>query len=364
MSTPLKNATVRQLATFHTLARLGSVSRTAEEMHLTQPAVSLQLGILEESAGTPLLSRSVRGVKLTEAGELLAAYAARILALWREAGEAMAAQRGQVAGTLRIGAVTTAEYLVPALLLDFVRDFPQVKVKLRVGNRADIIGQLAVQDIDLAIMGRAPGELRTESTEFARHPMAFVAAPHHPLMSAQSLLLEELNRANLLVRERGSGTRSTVEQLFKAAGVDLDIGAEMSSNEAIKQMCAAGFGIAFLSLHACALELRTGLLAVLPAAVHPIERGWFVNALAGRPKPATAQAFENFLREHGQARIEAHMERAGSRPAPREVTAAEVAPDLWPPVMPANAAAGAASPASSPARKRGRKAGTEPAEPV
>ena len=107
MSVPLKNATLRQLATFHTLVRLRSISQTAEEMHLTQPAVSLQLGILEESAGTPLLTRSARGVKLTEAGELLATYADRMLALWREAGEAMAAQRGLIAGTLRIGAMST-----------------------------------------------------------------------------------------------------------------------------------------------------------------------------------------------------------------------------------------------------------------
>jgi LysR family transcriptional regulator, low CO2-responsive transcriptional regulator len=179
---PLKNATFRQLATFHAVARLGSVSRAAEEMHLTQPAVSIQLGILEDAAGTPLLHRSARGVKLTEAGELLAAYAARILELWRETGEAMALHCGEVAGLLRVGAVTTAEYLLPPLLLEFVHEHPQVKVKLQVGNRAETVNQLANQDIDLAVMGRAPAELKASSVAFARHPMAFVAAPTHPLM--------------------------------------------------------------------------------------------------------------------------------------------------------------------------------------
>lgn len=303
MNSPLKNATFRQLATFHAVARLGSVSKAAEEIYLTQPAVSIQLGILEDSAGTPLLQRSARGVKLTEAGELLAGYAERILGLWREAGDAMAMHCGDIAGLLRVGAVTTAEYLLPPLLLEFVREHPQVKVKLQVGNRSEVMRQLAGQEIDLAIMGRPPMELKTVSAAFAKHPMAFIAAPSHPLMAVRGLDLQAINRANLLVRERGSGTRTTVEQVFKDAGLVLDVGSEMSSNEAIKQMCASGFGVAFLSLHACVLELQTGLLALLPMEGNPIERDWYVMHLAGRPLPSAAAAFEQFLREHGQAWI-------------------------------------------------------------
>lgn len=319
-SHPLRNATLRQLVTFHALARLGSVSRTAEELHLTQPAVSLQLGILEESAGTPLLARGARGVRLTEAGEVLADYAARILQLWDEAGEALAAQRGQVAGTLRIGVVTTAEYLMPQLVLEFTRQHAQVGVKLGVGNRAEIAAQLSQQEIDLAIMGRPPAELRVEASPFARHPMAFVAAPDHPLLAKSGLALADFAGVNLLVRERGSGTRTTVEQLFKTAGVEMRLGAETSSNEAIKQMCAAGFGIAFISLHACVLELQAGLLVQLPLPGHPIQREWHVISLAERPLPAAARAFAAFLREHGQARLDAKLaaDRERVAPAPRK----------------------------------------------
>ena len=325
MSHPLKNATFRQLAAFSAVARLGSVSRAADEMHLTQPAVSIQLGILEDAAGTPLLRRTARGVKLTEAGELLAGYASRILDLWAEAGDAMAAHCGDIAGLLRIGAVTTAEYLLPPLLLEFVREHPQVKVKLQVGNRADVVNQLANQDIDLAIMGRPPAELKTISAAFAKHPMGFVAAPTHPLMSTPKLGLAALNQANLLVRERGSGTRTTVEQLFKDAGVTLTIGSEMSSNEAIKQMCAAGFGVAFLSLHSCVLELETGVLALLPMPDHPIERDWHVMHLAGRPVPAAAAAFEQFLRVHGQAWIHWRLEQMHRKGAALSTAAAQAA---------------------------------------
>ncbi|WP_309638586.1 LysR family transcriptional regulator [Methylibium sp.] len=313
MSSPLKNATFRQLAAFHAVARLGSVSRAAEEMHLTQPAVSIQLGILEDSAGTPLLRRTGRGIKLTDAGELLAGYAERILGLWREAGEAMSMHCGEVAGLLRVGAVTTAEYLLPPLLLEFVRAHPKVKVKLSVGNRAEIVQQLATQEVDLAIMGRPPTELKTVSAAFAKHPMAFIAAPTHPLMAVADLRLAALNDANLLVRERGSGTRTTVEQLFKEAGVAPVIGSEMSSNEAIKQMCAAGFGVAFLSLHACVHELESSLIKLLPLADNPIERDWYVMHLAARPLPLAASAFESYLCEHGEAWIQRRLKHLPHR---------------------------------------------------
>jgi DNA-binding transcriptional LysR family regulator len=313
----LRNATLRQLAAFAAVARLGSVSRAASELSLTQPAVSIQLRLLEESAGTPLLQRAGRGVRLTPAGDLMAGYAQRILDLWRDAGDGIAARRGEFAGTLRIGAVTTAEYLLPPLLVAFSQAHPEVQVKLQVGNRDDIVRMLASQEVDLVVMGRPPKELRTTATEFAKHPMAFVAAPTHPLMARRGLALADLAGANLLVRERGSGTRATIERLFKDAGLPLRAGSELSSNEAIKQMCAAGFGVAFVSLHTCGLEIGAGLLVLLPLAGNPIERGWFVIHLASRTLPQVAAAFEQFLVAEGQARIQRHLPPPRRRPRGR-----------------------------------------------
>lgn len=303
----LRNATLRQLTAFHAVARLGSVSRAASETHLTQPAVSIQLKLLEESAGTPLLERDGRGVRLTSAGDLMAVYAGRILDLWREVGDEMAAQRGVFSGTLRVGAVTTAEYLVPPLLVSFASQHPNVQVKLRVGNRGEIVRMLAAHEVDVVIMGRPPRELKTVATPFAKHAMAFVAAPEHPLMTRRKLTLADLADADLLVRERGSGTRTTLEQLFKEEGIPLRVGSELSSNEAIKQMCAAGFGLAFLSLHTCGLELEVGRLKLLPVAGNPIERDWFVIHLASKQLPKVGAAFEQFLTEHGQAQIQAQL---------------------------------------------------------
>ena len=314
-----KNATFRQLATFHAVARLGSVSAAADEMHLTQPAVSLQIATLEQSAMTPLLQRTGRGIRLTEAGELLDSYARRILELWREAGEEMATLQGVFSGTLRVGAITTAEYLLPPMLVTFANEHPQVKLKLQVGNRDEIVRMLSSQEIDLAIMGRPPAELKTESTAFARHPMAFLVSPRHALMKAaraRPVTMDELSEQRILVRERGSGTRSTIERLFKDAGLPLRIGSELSSNEAIKHMCAAGFGVAFLSMHTCVLEMEAGVLALLPMAHNPIERDWYVMHLAARQLPQVALAFERFLVERGQAEIRRQLgEKPPSAPA-------------------------------------------------
>ena len=311
-----RSASFRQLAAFHAVARLGSVSAAADEMHLTQPAVSIQIAALETSARTALLQRSGRGVRLTEAGELLAGYAGRILELWREAGESMATLQGVFAGTLRVGAVTTAEYLLPPLLVNFVNANPKVKVKLQVGNRDEIVRMLGSQEIDVAIMGRPPAELKTHAVAFAKHPMAFLAAPHHPVVRDPALSIHSLSAAHLLVRERGSGTRTTVERLYKDAGMPMRVGSEMSSNEAIKQMCAAGFGVAFLSLHTCVLELEAGLLQVLPLPGNPVEREWFVMHLASSQLPLVAKAFEAFLRDEAAAQVLAQLGTAVEKRRP------------------------------------------------
>ena len=269
----LRNATLRQLSAFHAVARTGSVSRAASELYLTQPAVSIQLKLLEESAGTPLLQREGRGVRLTQAGDLMASYAGRILDLWRDVGDEMATLRGVFSGTLRVGAVTTAEYLLPPLLVSFANEHPNVKVKLRVGNRDDIARMLAAQEVDLVIMGRPPCELKTVSTAFAKHPMAFIASPRHPLMAQRDVSLADVSGANLLARERGSGTRTTLERLFKDEAIVLRIGSELSSNEAIKA------------------DVRRGLRRSLPVVAHlPARtRRWPAATAAAGQQPGRAR---------------------------------------------------------------------------
>ncbi|MGN6086125.1 LysR family transcriptional regulator [Trinickia sp.] len=308
-----KAATFRQLKALDQVARLGSVSRAAEELNLTQPAVSLQIRLLEEAVGAALLQRVGRGVQLTTAGEIVGRYAREILHLWSEAADEVTALTGVLGGTLRIGAITTAEYLIPPLLVKFTETRPQVKTYFKVGNREDIVRMLAAHEIDLAVMGSPPKELRTHAVEFAKHPMVFVAAPGHALMRRKRVALKDIEAAHLLVRERGAGTRTTVENLFKASGLKFHLGSELSSNEAIKQMAEAGLGIAFLSLHACALELQAGLLGPLPFPGNPIEREWYVVTLADRRISQVTGLFRDFLIKQGAPVIDDLISRSTRR---------------------------------------------------
>jgi DNA-binding transcriptional LysR family regulator len=324
------HASFRQLEALVLVARLESVSKAAEAMHVTQPAVSLQLRTLEDITGTALTRRVGRSIQLTAAGEVMAAFSERILHLWEQAGDELASLAGISSGTLRIGAVTTAEHLLPPLLVPFTLARPDVRLKLQVGNRVEIVNLLARQEIDLAIMGTPPREFRTNAARFARHPMAFVAHPDHPLMHKKKLTLADISGANLLVRERGSGTRTAVEKLFKEGGQAFHIGSEVSSNEAIKRMVSAGLGLGFLSVHACALEFQAGLLAVLPMAGNPVEADWHVMHLAGNPVPKVAAAFQDFVIDQGQALVQRELEgfykRARTPRKPKKSLVADSSP--------------------------------------
>jgi len=306
-------ASLRQMQTFNTVARLGNVTLAADELHLSQSAVSIQIGELEEAFKVKLVARTGRGVRLTEAGEMLNRYADRMLNLWADAGDEMSTFAGEFSGTLRVGAVTTAEYFLPRLLVTFASENPKVKVKLQVDKRDAIVRSLAAQEIDIAVMGQPPHELHVDAAPFAKNPVAFVASPNHPLMSHKNLTLALLAESRLLVREPGSGTRATVERLFREAGLRLRIGSELSGNEAIKQMCAAGFGPAYLSLHTCILEIKAGLIAILPLPDNPFLREWFVVRLVANKLPPLALAFERFLCQKGRSEMEKQLPRAWVR---------------------------------------------------
>jgi DNA-binding transcriptional LysR family regulator len=234
----------------------------------------------------------------------LCTYVERVLAAWTDMSEGMAASVGAYSGNLRVGAVLTSEYWLPSLLVAFLKDNARVRFKLHVANRDEILRSLNAQEIDIAVMGNPPEELQPSATAFAKNPMGFVVAADHPLASYGPLTLADLSTSNLLVRERGSGSRNTLSRLFKEAGLDLRIGWELSSNEVIKQMCMAGFGPAYLSMHTCGAELKAGLLHLLPLNKNPIDRAWYVVQLPSKTPSNVAAAFERFLLMRGQEKID------------------------------------------------------------
>lgn len=305
---PMRNITLRQMRVFAAVARSRSFTRAARELHLTQPAVSQQLKLLEAEIGLPLLEHIGRQIHLTAAGDELLRYASQVTDLLREAGESLAAMRGLKRGVLKLGTVSTAKYFAPSLLSAFAPAYPEVTIRFTVGNREEIIQQLAANETDLVIMGRPPRELVTVAEPFAKHPLVVIAAPNHPLAGKRRIPLQRLGSENFIIREEGSGTRAAMEHVFGKHGVTIHASMEVSSNETIKQAVMAGMGISFISIHTVALELAVGKLVTLNVTGLPLIRDWFViHRQDKRLSPITA-AFRAFLLEHGSKIIDRTIE--------------------------------------------------------
>jgi LysR family transcriptional regulator for metE and metH len=299
ISRTLRDVTLRQLRTFRTVAQRGNISAAARELHLTQPAVSMQLKELEASCGLPLYERVGRGIQLTAAGEEVAAAAASVLETLAGAQQALDAMRGLRTGRLRLAVVSTAKYFAPAILAAFAEAHPGISVQMSVGNRAEVIERLVANRCDLAIMGRPPTEVECSGDVFASHPQVIIAPPRHRLAGAAALEPRELRDETFLLRERGSGTRAAMEAFLDDAAVVYRSGMEASSNETIKQAVIAGMGLAFISAHTIALELATGRLAVLDIRGTPVVRAWHVLYRRGKRLSPAARAFSHFCRSHG-----------------------------------------------------------------
>lgn len=296
--------TLRQLKIFEAVARHLSFSRAADELHLTQPAVSMQVRSLEEAAGLPLTEQVGKKIFLTEAGGELARHARVVAQQLREAEEALAAMKGLRGGLLNIAAVSTAKYFVPRLLAAFRDNHPEVELRLGVNNREAIVQQLADNEIDLAIMGRPPQEIETVSEPFADNPLVFIAAPDHPLARLKRIEPQRLAKEIFLLREPGSGTRAAMERFLSEHGVVPQRSVEMTSNETIKQAVMAGMGLSFLSLHTVGLELAAGKLVRLDVKGTPVTRDWHVVSRQGKRLSPLAEAFRSFLTADGAALIE------------------------------------------------------------
>jgi len=301
------NITFRQLQVFAEVAQHGSMARAAESLHLTPPAVSMQIKELETQLKLPLFDRQGRKVSLSTAGEYFLVHAKRLLAALKEADDAMARLKKLEHGLLTIGLVSTAKYFVPHLLARFREEHPGVDVRLRVvGNRGQLVELMQSGDVDLSVMGRPPKEISTRSESFAAHPLVFVAPPGHPLLVAGPHSVRALARYPIIAREHGSGTRTAMEKFFAEQRFEPRIAMEMSSNETIKQAVMAGLGLSFLSLHTMGLELRSGLLQLLDIEGAPVMRMWNVVHLASKLLSPAAEAFRYFIIEQGEAHLLAH----------------------------------------------------------
>jgi DNA-binding transcriptional LysR family regulator len=288
----VRHATLRQLQLLEAIVRLGSFTRAAEEMFLTQPTVSMQIKKLTDTVGMPLFLHVGRSVEPTDAGREVYAACRTILRTLSDLEIKLADLKGLKSGRFRLGVITTAKYFAPEILGGFCDQFPGIDVSLKVTNRTRIIERMAANDDDLYIFGEpANAGIDVEATYLAPNPLIILARNDHPLVGQSGITMERLAEERFILREPGSGIRDAVVRRFVEQGLRPNVRMELGSNEAIKHAIIAGLGISALSLHTLTLDGGAGRLAMLDVEGFPIERTWYLVHPKGRDLSTIAKTF-------------------------------------------------------------------------
>ncbi len=296
----MKHVTLRQLRVFAAVTRTGSVTAAAQALNVTPPAVTLQMKLLSEQLGLPLVERATGGMVPTHAGRLLQDTVRRVEAILSDSAAALAALAGSETGTVHVGVVSTAKYFAPRVLAAFARAHPGIELRLIVGNRADVVRGLREHELDLAVMGRPPEDIDVIAAVFGDNPHVVIAPPGHRLAARRAMPPAVLAQESFLVREPGSGTRTLMERFFAESNIAPRIGMEIGSNETVKQAVMAGLGIAFLSAHTIDMEMQSRRLAILDVEGLPIIRQWHVVRMAERRLMPAADKVGRFFTEEGR----------------------------------------------------------------
>jgi len=296
----LRQITLKQMRGFTAAVNSGSASAAARELHLTPPAISLQLRDLEQAIGLPLLERNESGLITTLAGQELFELSNSIQTSLTRFGEVIDDLKGVDHGIVAVGVVSTARYFAPTVLAEFMKVYPEVKIQLLVGNRESTMAKLENMELDFAITGLPPDHFGVEKEFISKHPQIIIAAPDNRLAQKQKISLSELEHETFLLREPGSGTRTVSDKLF-ASNKNLPGSAlEFGSNETIKQAVMVGMGIALISAHTVAAELKEKRLVALDVKGLPINRKWFVVKHANKRFLPSAEALWNFIARNGK----------------------------------------------------------------
>ena len=289
---------LRHLVTFCAVVDRGSFSSAAEELGISQPAVSAQIRILEERLGQRLLDRNGRRVGLTEAGQVLEAHARRMIALEADLERAMGEVGEHVAGRLQLGSSTgPGEVLLPGLLGQFRQAHPAVTVSLVVHDTQTICDRVLDGELEFGIVGAARPQRGLEYAPFLRDELVVIVPPGHMLASRVSIGLDELARLPLLMQQRGSGVRAVLEEAFRVAGIrlqDIDVAMELGLQQSVKTAVLNGLGITVMSRLTVAPEVADGRLVALPIEGHELARDFSVVRAAGRTPTRLTAAFLEF----------------------------------------------------------------------
>ncbi len=296
----LRQITLKQLRGFKAILDAGSFSGAAKNLHLTPPAVSLQLRDLEATIGIPLVEKSAAGFIPTRGGRAIQELCDKISSLLNEYGGVLHELSGLDHGNASIGVVNPARYFIPNLLVEFKKNYPNIKLQLQVGNRETIVAKLENLELDFAIMGQPPDHFAVQQKPIGSHPQIIIAAADHEFANKTQLSFSKLKNQDFLLREAGSGTRRVADKLFKKSKYMPESAVEFGSNETIKQAVIAGMGIAIISAHTVAAELADKRLIALDVKGLPINRKWYIVKHKNKRLLHSALTLWDYIVENGK----------------------------------------------------------------
>lgn len=298
----MKHITLRQIKIFESVARNLSFSRAAEDLHLTQPAVSMQIKQMEGLAGLPLFQHSGKRIALTEGGSLVLRHCQVILADLNAAEQSLADLMTGAVQRLRVGLITSGSRFFPHMINAFLQQHAGLQLDMQVRPREQLVSMLRADQLDLAVMVRAPSLPSLAAEPFAANPFVLVASPMHPLAAEREIPVARIASECLLVRESGTDTRIVADDIFLSLSNPPRF-MELGCSEAIKQSVIAGMGVSLLSAQEVQADVRAGLLTVLAVQGLPVKRQWHVVHCGDRPLPSVARGFRQFLLDEAALRL-------------------------------------------------------------
>ncbi|MEH6456584.1 MAG: LysR family transcriptional regulator [Cocleimonas sp.] len=290
---------LKHFRTYTAYIRTGSVVAAANSLHVSPSAVSQQLSLLEDNVGTPLVIKTLNGIKPSDIGQEILLAAARIENVLQTCQISMEKLGDRNSGRVSLGIFSSANYFAPYLIAEFKKSHPNVDVRIRIGNRDSIFKAFRNYEFDFLVVGRPPKEMDMDSVEIGEHPHIIIGSPEHPMINQKNLSLKDFDNETFLIREEGSGTRMVMVKLFEDAGISPNSTMEVGNNESIKQAVIAGLGVAFISAHTVADELKDGRLKKFDIKGFPVIRKWLVVTHKNIELVPAAESLLNFFIESG-----------------------------------------------------------------
>ena len=305
--------TFHQLKIFTRIAQLGSITKAAEELHLSQPALSIQLRNFQDQFDIPLTEIVGKKLYLTDFGKEILAYAERILDQAGAMDDVVQSYKGQLTGKLKIAVVSTGKYVMPYLLTDFLNAHPAITLELDVTNKEKVIESLEHNSIDFALVSLVPGHLKTESIPIVRNTMHLIGA-YQSKKSQKELSINELQQLPWIFREQGSGTRQMMERFLSQRHITVQKMLELTSNEAVKQAIMANLGYSIMPLIGIRNELMSKQLMIMPVKGLPIHTTWHIIWLKGKKHSPVVKALLEYIKDNKKKILQEHFDIQDNMP--------------------------------------------------